>query len=249
MGLKNPYKRTCRPFIDGKYGGGPQNYILHKDFADSPEHYIRAFLLIQKDLQNLFDYIEPADQNLDCYSYRIQEMLIRTCVEVEANCKAILIENGYSKKGDLNIIDYRKINVSHKLSSYEVALPLWNGNQKIRRPFRCWKDDEPLSWYRAYNAIKHDRHNEFNRASFDNLIDSVCGLVVILSAQFLQEDFIPSPVYLTALGSRDGMESAIGEYFRVKFPNDWSEEEQYDFTHEDINNPDFQIEKFDYDNI
>lgn len=54
---------------------------------------MRAFLLVQKDLQELFDYVEPADKKLCCYSYRIHELLMRTCIEVKANCKAILSEN------------------------------------------------------------------------------------------------------------------------------------------------------------
>lgn len=247
MGLKRPYKRTCRQFADGSYANsGKSQYLLNKDFADSPEQYVRPFLLIQKDLQNLFDYVEPSDQNLTCYSYRIHELLTRTCIEVEANCKAILTENGYSKNGDLNIGDYKKINFSHRLSSYEIGLPLWNGVKRIRKPFNSWADGSPLSWYQAYNTTKHNRHAEFKQASFDNLIESICGLIAILSAQFWQENFIPSTSLISAEGSYDGMEAAIGDYFRVKFPNDWPDNEKYDFTYEDINAPDFHIAKFEY---
>lgn len=250
MGIKKPFKRTCRPFTDGSYSNsGKSEYLLHEDFADSPEQYIRPFLLIQKDLQNLFDYIEPADQNLNCYSYRIHELLIRTCIEVEANCKAILTENGYFKNSDLNMIDYKKINFSHRLSSYEIALPLWKGIEKIRKPFSSWKNGGSLSWYKAYNATKHDRHTQFDQASFENLIDSICGLAVLLSAQFWVEDFIPSASYLALRGSPDGMDSAIGGFFRVKFPDDWTDNEKYDFTYQDISEPDFTIEKFDYSRI
>jgi hypothetical protein len=94
-----PHPRTCRPFVGSDYAGsGRWIYIRHRRFALSPEHYIRAFLLIQKDLQELFDYVEPSDINLPCYSFRIHALLLRACVEVEANCKAILRENGYATK-------------------------------------------------------------------------------------------------------------------------------------------------------
>ncbi len=221
MGINRPYKRTCRQFTDNSYAdGGKWRYLLKKDFADSPEQYVRAFLLIQKDLQTLFDYIEPSDVNLDCYSYRIHELLLRTCVEVEANCKAILIENGYRKKGDLNMDDYKKINKSHRLSSYEIKLPIWYGEKNMRKPFENWKKGKALPWYKAYNETKHDRKDKFKQASFNNLIDSVCGLVALLSAQFWQEDFIPSTSLMALMGSVGGMESAIGDYFRINFPND-----------------------------
>lgn len=31
----------------------------------------------------------------------------------------------------------------------------------------------------------------------------------------------------------DGFESAIGGYFRIKFPNDWPENERYDFSYQE----------------
>jgi len=247
MGTIRPFKRTCRQFTDNSYGNeGKSSYVRHKDFANSPEQYIRAFLLIQKDLQSLFDYVEPSDQNLKCYSYRIHELLLRTCVEVEANCRAILLENGYIKKSNLNMNDYKKINKSHHLSSYKVKLPLWYGKKSLRKPYKKWENGKSLPWFEAYNNTKHDRHEKFNQASFNNLIDSVCGLVVILSSQFMQEDFMPGETYITLDGSVDGMESAIGNYFRVSYPNDWPKTEQYDFSYMDINDINFTIQKFNY---
>ena len=90
--------------------------MVHPEFAESPEHYVRAFLLLQKDLHDLFDYVEPADTNLQCFSYRIHALLLRACVEVEANCKAILKENGYKRVGDWSMRDNRKIRDPSPLS-------------------------------------------------------------------------------------------------------------------------------------
>jgi hypothetical protein len=57
----------------------------------------------------------------------------------------------------------------------------------------------------------------------------MCGLVAIISSQFMSEDF--SCVYhLTTEGSNDGMETASGGYFRVKYPTDWLLAEKYDFN-------------------
>ena len=50
MSVTKPYKRNARIFTDGKFSeGGRWRYIIHEKYAQSPEHYIRAFLLIQKD--------------------------------------------------------------------------------------------------------------------------------------------------------------------------------------------------------
>lgn len=230
MPISRPYKRTVRQFTDGSYANsGKSAYITHHSYAEAPQQYIRAFLLLQKDLINLFEYVEPADKNKDTYSYRIHELILRSCVEFEANCKAILLENGYSKaEKDLNIIDYKKINATHKLSSYRVKLPLWNGKTNIRNPFQDWGFGNPLSWYKTYNDTKHNRHTQFEQATFDTLIDAVCGLIVILSAQFHTNDFAPGPGYLLL----EGPDIGIGKYFEIEFPTDWEDEEKYDFTYE-----------------
>jgi hypothetical protein len=187
----------------------------------SPEHYIRAFLLLQKDLDRLFDFIEPADNNVKTYSYRTHELLLRSCVEVEANCKAILGENGYHRAGDWNVGDYKKIELSHRLSSYRVKLPVWRGTDAVRRPFAAWSTGGALDWYTAYNVTKHDRHSAFEQATVRHVLDAVCGLVALLAAQFWTYDFGPGDTFLALHGPSDGMESAIGGYFRVAFPDDW----------------------------
>ena len=230
MGIARPFRRTCRQLEDGSYeNAGNGRYVTHPRFAVAPEQYVRAFLLIQKDLQELFDYVEPADRNLCCYSYRIHELHMRTCIEVEANCRAILLENGFVQKGNLDMREYRKLEKTHRLSGYQIKAPFWHGAQSIRTPYVEWQSSGTLSWYDAYNAAKHDRHNEFVRANFENLLNAVSGLATILSAQFCRQDFSPGPTLLALSGPNDGFESAIGNYFRVKFP-DWPADERYSFN-------------------
>jgi hypothetical protein len=214
MPITRPYRRNARPFTDtNSYSeGGGWRYIRHPKFAKSPEQYVRGFLLLQKDLLELFDYIEPADKNLQCYSYRIHEILLRACVEIEANCKAILLENAYCDT---------------------PVIPFWRGDLGTRAPFSSWKSNVQLRWYKAYNDTKHNRHAVFSNATFEHALDAICGLAVILSAQFFREDFGHTPDVL-GLESADEFDTAIGGYFRIRFPNNWEEEEKYSFVWENI---------------
>lgn len=248
MPVNRPYYRTCRQFVDGHYSeGGRWQYMVHPQFAQTPEHYVRAFLLLLKDLRDLFDYIEPADINLQCYSYRIHALLLRACVEVEANCKAILRENGYQ---GLSMKDYKKIEKTHFLSGYKVKAPNWTGEMAVRTPFGAWARGGSLPWYEAYNVAKHDRHDQFQAATFEHLIDASCGLLVLLSAQFESNDFTPGNTYLALqIGQNDGMKSGIGDYFRVGFPADWPMELRYDFDWQKLANEENPFQKFDYASI
>jgi hypothetical protein len=73
--MHRPFYRTCRQFISGDYAnGGKSEYIEHKKFATEPEHYIRAFSLLQKDLLEIFDYIEPSDSNHKTFSSGTHEL-------------------------------------------------------------------------------------------------------------------------------------------------------------------------------
>ena len=221
MSHSKPFHRNYRGFVNGSNSGYSQwAYIHDPDYAESPEHYIRAFLLIQKDLQNLFEYVEPSDDNLNSYSFRIHDLLLRSCIEIEANCKAILKENIYNptdKQGNplpeklWNIHNYRIINNTHHLSSYKVSIPIWDGTQSTFEPFANWAGNATnaeLSWYQAYNSSKHDR-------KYDHYLG----------------------------------EPALGEFFRIEFPNDWSEEEKYNFDWAELKKEPDRFQKIDYDKI
>jgi len=235
MSINKPFKRIARPFTEERIKeGGLWKYIYHPEFANSPEHYVRAYLILLKDFET--------------YSFRIHELFVRVCIEIEANCVAILSENGYAKAGNWTMADYKKINKSHKLSSYKVRYPVWKGDKSIRTPFEKWDDeDTKLPWWDGYNKSKHDRHGGFEMATFQNLTDAICGLMVVLSAQFEDNAFSPQDWGLSIGGINDGMKSSIGGYFRIKYPTDWLEEEKYDFNfsalEKDDPNP---IDKYPY---
>lgn len=250
MTVTRPIRRTCRQFIDGQYTeGGRWRYMIHPKFAKNPENFVRSFLLLQQDLIELFTYIEPSDTNSNCYSFRIHSLLLRACIEVEANCKTILIENGYPQNDYMNMNDYKKIEHTHLLSQYEVLIPYWNGTKSVRKPFEAWGTASKLPWYSAYNATKHDKYQNFKEAKFDYLLDAVCGVLVLLSSQFETNDFSTGNTLLAVDYPRDGMESGIGGYFRVKFPQNWPTELRYDFKWQDIEAEEDPFGVFDYTKI
>lgn len=253
MGVIKPYYRTAREFTDGFYSNsGHSRYIDHPAYADRPSDYIRAFLLIQKDLQALFEYIEPSDQNGAAYSFRTYELLLRTCTELEANFKAILRANKYTKNPDKwNIGDYSKVNKSHFLSDYEVKMPYWTGGSNFRKPFAAWGNTPPssLTWYRAYNTSKHDRAQELKSATFSDLIDAFCGLSVVLTAQFLDHDFGPSNGSLRLQGIGDGCEEGLGKYVRLRYPSGLPSNKQYDFEWQALAATSDPFQEFDYDAV
>ena len=241
--VRLPYHRCYRP------SGSDHYYLNDDDYAEKPYTFTRAFMSLQKEMEDLFAYVEPADGNKKTFSYRIQQLLIRVCIELEANFKAIMSENKYSKDSNWwNINDYWKINASHRLSDYKVHMPTWEGKNKEFAPFADWSKSPRLSWYRAFQRTKHNRANRLYEANFDNLMNAFCGLFVVLTAQFGEEDYATGPVLL-ALNSNDsyyGCDFGIGDMLEPIYPK-WSEEEKYAFNWADVCEDPNRFRKFDYD--
>lgn len=260
MSHSKPYHRNFRGFVQSSNSGySSWGYIIDRDYAETPEHYVRAFLLIQSDLQKLFEYIEPSDQNLNTFSYRIHELFMRTCIEIEANFKAILKENIFNpvdRSGAViperrwNITLYKKVNKTHHLSSYAAYIPIWDGTQSKFEPFKEWDSGDTLSWYQSYNRSKHDRKTEFREANLANLLNAVSALLVLLSSQFRTEDFAPGSTGLAVSGyDYYGGAPALGEFFRIDFPDDWEDDEKYDFNWSELKDESDRFEKINYDNL
>jgi hypothetical protein len=251
MSVDRPFYRTVRQFADGLYTqGGRGRYVSHPSFASHPSDFVRAFSVIQKDLISIFEFIEPDEQNRDAYSLRTYELLLRACTEIETNFKAIFAANTYTAPNNLTMHDYAKIEQSHYLSQFEVKVHYWKGNGGVRRPFAGWAGGgHTLAWYQDYNNAKHDRVENMNLATLGNVVDAVAGLVVVLSSQFLGEDFGPGPGYLITEGIGDGYEGAIGNYFRLRFPQHVPEPDRYAFDWSELRQEIDPFQRFDYDAI
>lgn len=260
MSVKKPYHRNFRQFADGPNSGySSWAFIEDKDYAIAPEHYTRAFLMIQEDLLKLFEYVEPADGNLSTFSFRIHGLLVRTCIEIEANFKAILRENIFNptkKDGSpkpencWSIRDYKRVNKTHHLDAYSIQIPIWRGQNDMFRPFCGWKNGGILTWYQAYNESKHDRLEKFKAANFENLLNAVAGLVVLLSSQFNSVDFSSGPTAMAlATDTYYRGQAAIGGFFRIQFPADWSDDEKYDFDWSELKKEENKFQRIDYNKL
>ncbi|MCK1676361.1 MULTISPECIES: hypothetical protein [unclassified Bradyrhizobium] len=261
MPVAKPFHRNFRGIADGPNSGySSLAYILDRDYARDAEHYVRALTLIQDDLRSIFEYVEPSAECMSAYSFRIHSLFMRTCIEIEANFKVILAENNCSRSGrQLNMVDYRRVDATHHLSSYEVMLPIWSGSPPTLRPFEQWRPlrglpsphgkGVPISWYQDYNTSKHDRHDAFKKANLKNLILSVAGLLVIVTSQFGAHDFGAGTPAIVWSNGYQPMRASIGELFRVNYPTDWAEDEIYDFNWSDIKDQPNRFGRIDFDAI
>lgn len=234
MKLSQPYKRIIRPFsLPDHYVSGysaQTTYIADDRYAADRYEIIRAYHILEKDVIGLFEYIEPSDANLNTYSYRIYELLLRASTEFELNARKILTSNGYTRPGNWNVTDYFKINAATRLSEYRLFINIWANGKKEITPFTQWSVGHVLGWYQDYNAVKHSRHDEFSKASFDNLLKAVAAVFSIVFAQFHMFVFSQYQPTMEYHLNDDTLElSSANTLFSLILPQTWTEPEMYEF--------------------
>jgi hypothetical protein len=141
-----------------------------------------------EDLLSIFRVVHPAKGNLEAFGGGIRDIIILACTEVEAQWKGVLdAHNVKPAKGSFfTTRDYVKLLPVMKLNEYVVKLTRYPWLPPTG-PFFNWNRDDPtksLTWYDAYNKIKHDREDGFINATLGHAIESVAACVVMLGAQF-----------------------------------------------------------------
>jgi len=137
-------------------------------------------------LELLFRYVEPSSENRSAFGHKIREVLILTCTEVETAWRSVLEANSTKKKNWYTTQDYSALLEPMRLKEWSVTLKDYP-DFGLSSPFCSWDrlcPTKSLSWYDAYNAVKHHREERFKLATLGNLIDAAAALHIMQSAQF-----------------------------------------------------------------
>jgi len=157
--------------------------VFRGSFVNSLEQIEGLF----DDLLSIFRVVHPAMNNLEAYGGAIRDIIILACTEVEAQWKGVLEANSVTPSGPyFKTSDYVRLLPEMKLDQYEVGLIRYP-RISATAPFMGWDTSQAtqsLSWYAAYNQVKHDREIKFEDASLKHAIEAVAACVVMLAAQF-----------------------------------------------------------------
>lgn len=131
------------------------------------------YLSLEKDLDNTSRYIEPKGQE-NVFSFEFAKLLVLSCTELESVMKLLCYECSKQKRG--NIGEYKETILEHfpKIVLAEVYISRWD---KAIRPFDSW-DTEKLFWWTAYGNVKHNREDNFNDATYKNVVYALSALYV-----------------------------------------------------------------------
>ncbi len=139
-------------------------------------NYLNYFLLLERDLENIFKYIEPEESNMDTFSLENARLFLSICSEVDILFKKVL--------SDASLKD---INQYRNKIRKKYGEKFWNQKVEIEKyaisadsPWINFKDNKSPDWWKSYNNIKHDRLAKFDQATLKNIINAISGLFILV---------------------------------------------------------------------
>lgn len=155
-----------------------------------PRNYAPALRLLVADLEQAFEYVEPADENLKAFSHRFYALLLRACTEVESLLKEYGQALQDSNRPFTCMKEYATLEQDYQFSRIAVDALMWMPKVRRIQPFAAWSEaGGRLSWYQSYNAVKHDRSTNFREATVENTLAAVAGAFLLTAlAEALPSD-------------------------------------------------------------
>jgi hypothetical protein len=126
--------------------------------------------------------VQPEGKNLDAFGHDIRNLLILACTEAETHWRGVLVANGVTQDR-YTTNDYVKLRDPMKLDEYAVTFPNYPWLAAFK-PYEGWNTAKPtcsLGWYDAYNAVKHNRETEFERATLRRVFEAISACVVMMA--------------------------------------------------------------------
>lgn len=152
--------------------------------------YWTVYKNLEKELIELSNLIHIDDNQLDIYSIKIAELLLRTSVEIESISKTLYFEHGGSKPDDINLffdtdclellenkfqLSKKQVQVSGSdfhfvISENQILTPLKKANKR---------GTSSSDWQKAYQAVKHNRVKSLSKANLKHLIRALAALYLL----------------------------------------------------------------------
>ena len=171
----------------------------------SSQLFWQTYLNLEKEILEVAKYIYITDEittyskgnlistncrtQLETFSPLIADLLIRTCIEIEAISKELYFNFGGSKpRGDKNLFfdeDCLKlIDVKCKTHQKVVIVSCVSFNLKEEEnlcfmPLKEAHKRQGTNWEKAYQALKHDRYSSISQGTVKNLLHAMGALFLL----------------------------------------------------------------------
>jgi hypothetical protein len=151
---------------------------------------IRWYEGLEEEVVDFLRYVPPQNQNMNVWSPRLATVIVEACGLIGSLFRYIspaeVTIHGKKKKRDkLKILDYAEL-YSAKLQLPARKIILLISPSSYRNPFSIWskqvsKSSTTPSWWTTNNDLKHQRIDNFCKATMNTAIDALAGALLIIS--------------------------------------------------------------------
>ncbi len=158
--------------------------------------YWPVYKNLEKELLNLTYSIHIDDTQLNVYSSKILDLIIRCAIEIESISKELYLQEGGTKKGNIKY-DETAIKLLNKKWSLDKKIVIISSancfqTNRILIPLEKKEPREngklTFKWNLCYQAIKHNRRENLPDGNLENLF-SILSALFLLNVYFKKEEF------------------------------------------------------------
>jgi hypothetical protein len=168
------YSRV-QDLIDNKFRREPW-------YGEVLSYLLQRYSSIEGRMIETFRYVACHPNNRNTFSYEYASIL-RDAGSVFGSVMDRLVRETSSVSGQLDIRKYREwlrseVENIHSLAA-EINYPL---AERVLLPFLTLKDENGrLEWWNAYNELKHSDIDKFQVGNFENALNSVAALAILVT--------------------------------------------------------------------
>lgn len=136
----------------------------------------QQYLMLEQEFMETLNYVEFDSQNFNTYSNKFAKILLQIGSEMDN-----VLRNICESQGRTNITDYANY-ILGKYPHIVSQTVRTSSNTIILQPYKGWNVSQPsksLEFWEKYNAIKHDRIQNYQKASLEAVANGMAALFII----------------------------------------------------------------------
>lgn len=146
-----------------------------------------TYIQIENELIDIFKYVELSTDNYKTYSSKFLKVFLQIGSEIDICFKEYL--KLFQSNSASSIAKYKQQLQNYDVDFFDESIEI-KQLKTIVKPWEELKNNNTISWWMAYNKVKHERTNQvtintvtqeaYKFANLENVITSLSGLYVLL---------------------------------------------------------------------
>ena len=164
----------------------PVPHVRYIDRQSFIRNYWKYYLMLEGKLIHASEYVQIHIKNFNAFSNEYASLQYMIGAELDSFFKVYC---GYKSSDETNISDYANQILGQRYSDVVSQKIILREYDLILQPFNGWDINKPkqsLTWWQAYDNIKHSRYENIDDANLKNVLDLLAGLF-IMEMKYLKE--------------------------------------------------------------